>query len=88
MPCIYRITFPNGKIYVGSDMTDTLTYFGSMNSDIVEDDFTVEQRASFTITKDILWEGSCTRSELVRREIQYIRALRANDPSLGYNRTR
>lgn len=26
---VYKITYPNGKIYVGSDLTGTLTYFGS-----------------------------------------------------------
>jgi hypothetical protein len=25
---VYKITYPNGKIYVGSDLTGTLTYFG------------------------------------------------------------
>ena len=25
----YKITYPNGKIYVGSDFIGTLTYFGS-----------------------------------------------------------
>jgi len=28
MPSIYRITYPNGKIYVGKDLTDTVAYFG------------------------------------------------------------
>jgi hypothetical protein len=26
---VYKITYPNGKICVGSDMTGTLAYFGS-----------------------------------------------------------
>ena len=26
---VYKITYPNGKIYLGSDLTGTLTYFGS-----------------------------------------------------------
>jgi hypothetical protein len=26
---IYKITYPNGKIYVGMDLTGTLTYFGT-----------------------------------------------------------
>lgn len=29
---IYKITYPNGKIYVGMDLTGTLTYFGSPSS--------------------------------------------------------
>lgn len=26
---VYKISYPNGKVYVGSDLTGTLTYFGS-----------------------------------------------------------
>ena len=52
----YKITYPNGKVYVGMDVTDTLTYFGSVNSRIIEQAFTREQRRDFTIYKEILWE--------------------------------
>jgi len=88
MPTIYRITYPNGKIYVGSDTTDTLTYFGSVNNDLVAADFTAAERASFAITKDVLWSGECTRSELVRIERKLIRELQSNNPAIGYNRTK
>jgi hypothetical protein len=36
---VYKITYPNGKIYVGSDLTDTPTYFGSVNPDLIRQDF-------------------------------------------------
>ena len=26
---VYKITYPNGKMYVGMDLTGTLLYFGS-----------------------------------------------------------
>ena len=39
---IYKITYPNGKIYIGKDLTNTLTYFGSVKSDYVAKDFTEE----------------------------------------------
>ena len=26
---VYKITYPNGKIYVGMDLTGTMLYFGS-----------------------------------------------------------
>jgi hypothetical protein len=42
---IYKITYPNGKIYVGSDLTDTLRYFGSPQSKLLEADFTREDPA-------------------------------------------
>jgi len=31
MNIIYKITYPNGKIYVGQDRTDSITYFGNAN---------------------------------------------------------
>ena len=29
MKIIYKITYPNGKIYIGQDLTDSANYFGS-----------------------------------------------------------
>jgi hypothetical protein len=84
---IYKITYPNGKIYVGKDLTDTLTYFGSVDSRRVEQDFTRDQRRDFTIRKEILWESETAKdAEVNRREVAFIRQLRSNDPAIGYNR--
>lgn len=84
---IYKITYPNGKIYVGKDLTDTLNYFGSAHSRLIEQDFTREQRRDFTIRKEILWESeTASNSEVSRMEVEYINALRSNHPSIGYNR--
>jgi hypothetical protein len=84
---IYKITYPNGKIYVGSDMTDDINYFGSANSEIIAEDFTRMQRSNFAIRKEILWESATgSQSEVVRRENEYIRQLRSYDPAIGYNR--
>ena len=41
---VYKITYPNGKIYVGKDLTDTLNYFGSADSRLIERDFPRQQR--------------------------------------------
>ncbi len=57
MPTVYKIIYPNGKIYVGQDRTDTLNYFGSANSRLIEEDFTPEQRSDFTVRKEVLWES-------------------------------
>jgi hypothetical protein len=46
---IYKITYPNGKIYVGQDRTDSINYFGSASSKLIAKDFTREQRQDFTI---------------------------------------
>ena len=82
---IYKITYPNGKIYIGKDLTNTLTYFGSVDSRLVEKDFTKEQRNDFTIRKEILFE-STDESEINKNEIEYIIKYNSNNPIYGYNR--
>ena len=87
MKVIYKITYPNGKIYIGQDLTDSINYFGSASDALIAADFTREQRRAFTIRKDILWESeTATDVEVNQKEIEYIRALRSNDPTVGYNR--
>ncbi len=85
---IYKITYPNGKIYIGKDLTDNANYFGSAAHALISADFTREQRNDFTIRKEIIWESeTATDAEASRREIEYIRAYRSNDPDVGYNRS-
>lgn len=43
MKVIYKITYPNGQIYIGKDLTGTLNYFGSADSALIERDFSQEQ---------------------------------------------
>ncbi len=84
---IYKLTYPNGKIYIGQDRTDTLLYSGSANRPLVAGDFTREQQADFTVRKEILWESEPTTiSEITAREIEFIRVYQSNDPEVGYNR--
>ena len=86
MNVIYKITYPNGKIYVGQDRTDSINYFGSADRRLIEKDFTREQRRTFTVTREILWESeTATPEEVHRKEIELILALRTNDPTVGYN---
>jgi DNA modification methylase len=88
MNIIYRITYPNGKIYVGQDRTNSINYFGSASDSLIARDFTPEQRQSFTITRDILWQSeTASRSEVCRVEIEYILRLHSNDPDIGYNQS-
>jgi hypothetical protein len=88
MSVIYRTTYPNGKIYIGQDRTNSINYFGSASSELIAQDFTPEQRCSFTITRDILWESeTASRSEVNRVEIEFILRYRSNDPVVGYNQT-
>ncbi len=87
MKVIYKITYPNGKIYIGKDLTDSINYFGSADQDIIASDFTREQRRDFTIRKEIIWESeTVTDAEVSQKEAEYIRAFRSNDPEVGYNR--
>ena len=69
MPVVYKVTYPNGKIYVGCDMTDNVRYFGSANPELVAADLTPEQKLDLAVRKQILW-GSATASlpELLQKE--------------------
>jgi len=88
MNVVYRITYPNGKIYVGQDRTNSINYFGSASSELISKDFTWEQRQSFTITRDILWESeTANQSEVTQKEIEMIRLYESNNPEIGYNLT-
>ena len=79
MNVIYKTTYPNGKIYVGQD-------FGSPNNELIAKEFTREQRRSFAVTREIIWESeTATPSEVNQKEIEFIVLLRSNDPAVGYN---
>lgn len=86
MSIIYKITYPNGKIYIGQDRTDSINYFGSADSGLIAKDFTREQRRRFTVTREILWESdTATQAEVTQKEVEFIHALESNDSSFGYN---
>jgi len=87
MKVIYKITYPNGKIYIGQDTTDDIRYFGSLNRDLIEKDFTREQKSDFTIRKEIVWESeTASDKEVTQMEKQLIKENKSNDPKKGYNR--
>lgn len=86
MKVIYKITYPNGKIYVGMDLTDDICYFGSPDSKLIARDLMKDHRYDLTIRKQIIWESDNATEAVVRRkEIELIRLYKSNDPSLGYN---
>ena len=90
MKQIYKITYPTGKIYVGKDSIGSHRYMGSPDMNLVNTDFATlppDLRRSYSIHKEILWESeTATEAELSAREVEFIRKLRSNDPSIGYNR--
>jgi hypothetical protein len=76
MKVIYKITYPNGKIYIGQ---------GSPNRSLIEKDFTSDQIN--TIKKEIIWESKTAYiEEVYEKEIELIKKFRSNDPNKGYNR--
>lgn len=84
---VYKITYPNGKTYVGMDLTNSISYFGSVSDALIARDFTLEQRQVFTVTREILWQSdSATDQEVRAVEIGFILALRSKEPLIGYNR--
>ena len=57
---VYKLTFPNGKTYVGKDIGangHSLRYFGSWFNANVEKDFTDKELRDFTIRKEIIFES-------------------------------
>ena len=85
---IYKITFPNGKIYIGKDIGGdghSLCYFGSWDNETVAKDFTKAELSSLTLTKDILLESE-DKSEISKKEAEFINEYRSNDPQVGYNK--
>ena len=82
MKIIYKITYPNGKIYIGKDLTDSINYFGSAQRDVIAADFTREQRRDFAVQNEVLWESEkATDEEVSQKELAYRKALRSNDPA-------
>lgn len=83
---IYKITYPNNKIYIGKDLTDTLNYFGSADSRLIEKDFSRDLRKDFTIRKEILFEAeNLTDQEINKKEVELIKQYKSNNPLIGYN---
>jgi len=74
MKVIYKVTYPNGKIYIGKDVTDSINYFGSADDALIAKDFKREQRRDFALRKKILWESEiATNSEVGQKEVEFIK---------------
>ena len=87
MKVIYKVTYPNGNIYIGKDLTDSINYFGSASHSLIAADFTRQQRKDFTIRREILWESEvASDADVNQKEVDYILAFSSNDPAIGYNR--
>ncbi len=86
MKVIFKITYPNGKIYVGKDVVFSINYFGSANRELIAKDFSWEEIKDFTIRKQIIWASrTASDSEVHEMEMKLIHELKSNDPTIGYN---
>jgi len=86
MSIVYKLTFPNGKIYIGQAATDDIMYFGSPDPKFIEKDFTRKQKRDFTIRRETLWESrTATQADVNRKEREKILEYKANNPTIGYN---
>ena len=86
---VYKIIFPNGKIYIGKDeggLGHSLRYFGSWSDALIEQDFSKTELLDLTLRKQILFESE-DKQEVRRKESEFIRSLGSNDPAIGYNQT-
>jgi hypothetical protein len=88
MKVVFKITYPNGKIYIGKDLTDDFNYLGSVNNDLMNADFSRtdrKQRKSAIFKKDILFE-SMSETEVNKKEMELIKHYGSNNPEIGYNK--
>ena len=75
---VYEITYPNGKIYVGMDLTGSVLYFGSPSAAerIASDHEANRLDLTFTLHKEILWESETAADAEVRAmKMKLIKAL-------------
>jgi hypothetical protein len=94
---VYKITFINGKIYIGQNTERNLKfrdpfYVGSFNKEYVYEDLSNSgwDGTSFpVISKEILWQSdNTTINEVTKKEIEYIKQYKSTNPQIGYNQNR
>lgn len=86
MGVVYKHIFPNGKVYIGQ--TKFLDYarrwsggYGYMNQPVFN---AIQKYGWENIKHEILYADNVECSEL-RREAEYIKQYKADDPKYGYN---
>lgn len=94
--CVFKIIFPNGKIYVGSDTASTarldfFKYFGTpqkaKNEMLSEMEEYLAGIKEYVVKKEILYSQENVRvGDILQIEQKFIKSLNAKDPSIGYNR--
>jgi len=93
---VFKITFPNDKIYVGSDTArtarlDFFKYFGSplkaKTEMLYELGEYLDGELAYVLKKEILYSEKDVRvGDILRIEQEFISSLHAKDSEVGYNR--
>jgi hypothetical protein len=93
---VYKVTFPNGKIYVGRDTAGTaeVDYYKYMGSPILKAKELMHAdlapllntSRALTLTKEVLYEArECTVAHIKQKEREFITLLKSKDRAIGYN---
>jgi hypothetical protein len=88
---VYKITYPNGKIYVGVDwgkLAIPWNYVGSSKNPQlkIDCDSYRENSQKWMIEQEILFESwTCSKKEILKIEHEMILKYQATSPEVGYN---
>lgn len=93
---VYKVTFPNGKIYVGRDTAATAEYdyYKYMGSPIGkakvlmhnEIRHLLNERKTLTLIKELLYEArDCTVGHIKSKEREFIKITGSTNRDVGYN---
>ena len=94
---VYKITFINDKIYIGSDIQKDLEcyhsfYCGSFDERYVYDDLVKHgydgEGLPFKKKERLFYSDNITRGELIKIENQFIKQYNSDNPLIGYNKPR
>jgi hypothetical protein len=80
---VYKITYPNGKIYVGMDLTGSTSYFGSPSAKEPIAADLAEYRMDLIARKQSLWESETAADAEVRCRQIDLQDARSNSATLG-----
>jgi hypothetical protein len=87
MKVIYRITYPNGRIHIGKDRTETVAHFGSADSTLVEAELARVERRGFAVRKEILWKSEAAAgTDTSRNVIELVEKCCLRNRAVGYDR--
>lgn len=83
---VFLLRYPNGKVYVGYDLTGDPTYVPSPKSHLAKEELKLyaTKGVSLTVEKTILLETE-DRGEARRIQTEQIRNLASDKPEIGYN---